>query len=81
MKDFVGDACSAIASKVRGEVAGINFEQFHKLSARHIRKAIFGLDKDGKILDKFVFTNNNLIVTNVDIQRVEPVDEKTKQSL
>ena len=26
VKDFVGDACSAIASKVRGEVASINFE-------------------------------------------------------
>jgi len=77
----VGDACSAIASKVRGEVAALSFEQFHKLSARHIRKAIFGLDKDGKINDKIVFANNNLHVTNVDIQIVEPVDEKTKQSL
>ena len=28
-----------------------------------------------------MFANNNLIVTNVDIQRVEPVDEKTKQQL
>jgi major vault protein len=78
VKDFVGDACSAIASKVRGEVATLNFENFHKLSARHIRKAIFGLDKDGKINDEIVFKNNNLHVTNVDIQRVEPVDEKTK---
>ena len=49
VKDFVGDACSAIASKVRGEVASLNFETFHKLSARHIRKAIFGLDKEGKV--------------------------------
>ena len=81
MKDFVGDACSAIASKVRGEVAALNFENFHKLSARHIRKAIFGLDKEGKVQDRIIFNNNNLHVTNVDIQRVEPVDEKTKQSL
>lgn len=81
VKDFVGDACSAIASKVRGEVASLNFETFHKLSARHIRKAIFGLDKDGKVQDRIMFANNNLHVTNVDIQIVEPVDEKTKQSL
>jgi major vault protein len=67
VKDFVGDACSAIASKVRGLVAGINFEQFHKLSARHIRKAIFGLDANGKIQDTLEFVNNNLIITNVDI--------------
>ena len=81
VKDFVGDACSAIASRVRGEVAGISFEQFHQLSARHIRKAIFGLDESGKVNDKFYFNSNNLVVTNVDIQKVEPVDEKTKQSL
>jgi major vault protein len=81
VKDFVGDACSAIASKVRGEVASLTFETFHKLSARHIRKAIFGLDKDGKVQDRIIFANNSLHVTNVDIQIVEPVDEKTKQSL
>jgi hypothetical protein len=49
VKDFVGDACSAIASKVRGEVASLTFENFHKGSARHIRAAIFGLDKEGKV--------------------------------
>jgi major vault protein len=81
VKDFVGDACSAIASKVRGEVAALNFEAFHKHSARYIRKAIFGLDKDGKVIDNLIFHNNDLYVTNVDIQIVEPVDEKTKQSL
>jgi len=67
VKDFVGDACSAIASKVRGEVASISFEQFHKNSAAVIRRAIFGIDERGKIVDELVFTNNSLIVTNVDI--------------
>lgn len=81
VRDFVGDACGAIASKVRGQVAGIKFEEFHKLSARHIRKAIFGLNEDGKIGDELLFKNNGLCVTNVDIQRVEPVDIRTKQSL
>lgn len=81
VRDFVGDACSAIASKVRGEVAGLEFEKFHKESARMIRKAIFDLDADKKVKDNFIFTNNNLVVTNVDIQRVEPVDASTKESL
>jgi major vault protein len=67
VKDFVGDACSAIASKVRGEVASLTFENFHKLSARHIRAAIFGLDKDNKVQERIVFPNNSLHVTNVDI--------------
>lgn len=81
VRDFVGDACGAIASKVRGQVAGIKFEEFHKLSARYIRKAIFGQNAEGKINDELLFTNNGLCVTNVDIQRVEPVDPRTKESL
>ena len=29
--DFVGDACKAIASRVRGAVAGVKFDDFHKV--------------------------------------------------
>ena len=29
--DFVGDACKAIASRVRGAVAGVAFDDFHKV--------------------------------------------------
>jgi len=32
--DFVGDACKAIASRVRGAVAGHSFDEFHKHSAK-----------------------------------------------
>jgi major vault protein len=31
--DFVGDSCKAIASRVRGAVAGVVFDDFHKVSA------------------------------------------------
>ena len=30
--DFVGDACKAVASRVRGAVAGVQFDDFHKVS-------------------------------------------------
>ena len=30
--DFVGDACKAIASRVRGAVASVAFDDFHKVS-------------------------------------------------
>lgn len=30
--DFVGDACKAIASRIRGAVAGVAFDDFHKVS-------------------------------------------------
>jgi major vault protein len=75
--DFVGDACKAIAARVRGAVAAVSFELFHKTSAKLIREAVFG----GVENNKFVFKSNNLVISNVDIQSVEPVDQKTRDSL
>jgi major vault protein len=79
--DFVGDACKAIASRVRGIVAAHSFDNFHKGSAQIIREAVFGTDKDGKPRNRFVFTANNLVITNIDIQSVEPVDSRTRDAL
>ncbi|HEY9703672.1 MAG TPA: colicin uptake protein, partial [Allocoleopsis sp.] len=79
--DFVGDACKAIASRVRGAVAGEKFDEFHRNSARIIRQAVFGIDAEGHIKEEFRFKANNLVITNIDIQSVEPVDEKTLESL
>ena len=56
-----------MAAKVRAAVAGSTFEVFHKTSARIIRKAIFGLDEEGHINDKFCFPNTGLSIINVDI--------------
>lgn len=82
VKDFVGDSCKALASKVRGSAASITFEEFHKNSARIIRKAVFGENEETKkINDSLTFSANNLCITNVDIQSVEPVDERTRESL
>lgn len=79
--DFVGDACKAIASRVRGAVAAVPFDDFHRNSARIIRSAVFGVTDDGKILDAFHFPANGLVITNIDIQSVEPVDQRTRDSL
>merc|ERR1719199_1366014 len=80
VRDFVGDACKALASRVRGAVAAETFDNFHKHSARIIRGSVFGL-KDGKVGDRLKFNANNLVITNVDIQSVEPVDKSTRESL
>ncbi|XP_078680378.1 major vault protein-like isoform X5 [Branchiostoma floridae x Branchiostoma belcheri] len=79
--DFVGDACKAVASRVRGAVAGVQFDDFHKNSARIIRASVFGLDENNKVRDVFQFPQNNLVITSVDIQSVEPVDQRTRDSL
>jgi len=78
--DFVGDACKAIASRVRGAVARTTFDNFHKHSADLIREAVFG--KEGtEVRNRFIFQQNNLVITNIDIQSVEPVDSRTRDAL
>lgn len=89
--DFVGDACKAIASRVRGAVASVTFDDFHKNSARIIRTAVFGFETseakgpDGMALprprDRAVFPQNGLVVSSVDVQSVEPVDQRTRDAL
>lgn len=79
--DFIGDFCKAIASRVRGSVAQQNFDHFHKRSAELIRQAVFGNDENGAPRSSRVFQPNNLVVTGIDIQSVEPVDSRTRDAL
>lgn len=87
--DFVGDACKAIASRVRGAVASVTFDDFHKNSARIIRTAVFGFEtpevKGPESIpqprDQAVFPQNGLVVSSVDVQSVEPVDQRTRDAL
>ncbi|KAM4698036.1 major vault protein isoform 1-T2 [Rhinophrynus dorsalis] len=79
--DFVGDACKAIASRIRGAVASVQFDDFHKNSNRIICSAVFGFDDAMKIRTFFKFPQNNLVITSVDIQSVEPVDQRTRDAL
>ncbi|XP_001368214.2 major vault protein [Monodelphis domestica] len=89
--DFVGDACKAIASRVRGAVASVTFDDFHKNSARIIRMSVFGFEEraekgpGGAALppprDRAFFPQNGLVVSSVDVQSVEPVDQRTRDAL
>lgn len=81
VRDFTGDACKAMGSRVRGAVSGVTFDVFHKNSIKIIRASVFGMNKDGKVGDRFHFDSNNLVITNIDVQSVEPVDSETRTSL
>jgi major vault protein len=76
--DFVGDACKAISSRVRGSVAAESFDAFHRNSTSIIRRAVFGKAED---YEPLVFPSNGLVITSVDIQGVDPVDPKTREAL
>ncbi|KNC56433.1 major vault protein [Thecamonas trahens ATCC 50062] len=80
--DFVGDGCKAIASRVRGVVASIPFDQFHRNSAAIIAEAVFGIEPtSGNLRTELRLPNNNLVIDAVDVQTVEPVDKSTRDSL
>jgi len=81
VRDFVGDTCKAIASRVRGAVAAQTFDYFHKHSAEIIKHAVFGKKEDGESGERLLFSANLLSVTNVDIQSVEPVEQRTRDAL
>lgn len=74
VKDFVGDACKSIASRVRGAVSATTFEEFHHHSSVKIKEAVFGKDKDGNIRTEMIFPTNNLVITSVDIKNMEVTD-------
>ncbi len=50
-------------------------------SAKIIRASVFGLDERGKVKGRFVFPSNSLVITSIDIQSVEPVDQRTRDAL
>ncbi|XP_041633609.1 major vault protein [Cheilinus undulatus] len=79
--DFVGDACKAIASRVRGAVASVQFDDFHKNSNRIICSAVFGFDEKLAVRPSLCFNQNKLVISSVDIQSVEPVDQRTRDAL
>ncbi|XP_058627946.1 major vault protein isoform X2 [Onychostoma macrolepis] len=79
--DFVGDACKAIASRIRGAVASVQFDDFHKNSIRIICSAVFGFDEKMAVRSSLRFNQNGLVISSVDIQSVEPVDQRTRDAL
>lgn len=81
VKDFVGDCCKSIASRIRGIVSSVSFDDFHRESSNIVQIGVFGKDSLGKLKRPLVFKSNNLHITNVDIQSQEPVDKKTREIL
>jgi major vault protein len=80
VRDCIGELCSLMASRVRGAVAEMTLSQFHKNSARTIRIAVMG-EENSRIKDKYLFENNLLAISNVDIKNISTKDESTKEKL
>jgi len=81
IKDFIGDCCKSIASRIRGSVSGVKFEDFHKDSSNIVQTGVFGVNAEGKLKKPLVFKSNKLVITNVDISSQEPIDKKMRDIL
>ncbi|KAJ8315004.1 hypothetical protein KUTeg_007154 [Tegillarca granosa] len=79
--DFIGFACRQIGGKIRGTIAQIPFDEFHRNSAQIIQMAVFGMDEDENLNESLKFETNNLVISSVDIQSIEPSDVKMRDSL
>ncbi|KAK0051986.1 major vault protein, partial [Biomphalaria pfeifferi] len=79
--DFIGFACRQIGSRIRASVALTSFDSFHRYSAKIINTAVFGNDSQGNPATVLKFDVNNLVVSSIDIQSIEPVDVKMRDSL
>lgn len=47
--------------KIRGTIAQIPFDEFHRNSAQIIKMSVFGMDKDGNLNQWLKFDANNLV--------------------
>jgi len=77
VRDFIGDMCSNLASKIRSYIATIKFEDFHKNSDLYIKKSVFG-EKEGVLQESTSFADCNLLINNVDIKSITPCDPNTR---
>ena len=81
LPDFIGFTSRHIASRIRASVSQIRFDSFHKHSAAIVGRSVFGVDAEGNIGDYYKFPANNLVITNIDIRNIEPVDKHMRDSL
>ena len=81
VNDFIGYVCENLASRIRQVAAENEFETFHKNASVLIRRAIFGMDDEGRARKDRLFSENQLRIIDIDIKDIAPVDEKTALKL
>lgn len=62
-------------------VAMSNWNRCPQNSNRLICAAVFGFDGEGTLRTSLRFSPNGLVISSIDIQSVEPVDQRTRDAL
>ena len=75
--DFIGYMCQEIASLIRNTMSEIHFCDFKKSPSMIIKSAVFET-VDIHSTKERRFDLNNLVVTDIDVESIEPSDPKTQ---
>ena len=79
IRDYVGNACKAMSSRIRGFTSGKTFDDFHKNSHSIIKNSALKRDKDNNIIP-FMFSNNFCIM-DINSSGYTPVIKETEELL
>lgn len=75
--DFIGFVARQLASRIRITVAQTAFDEFHRHSAAILKTAVFGGEENNTV----TFEENNLVISDLDVQEIAPVDASMQELL
>mmetsp|Transcript_30536 Transcript_30536/g.29954 ORF Transcript_30536/g.29954 Transcript_30536/m.29954 type:complete len:92 (-) Transcript_30536:660-935(-) len=78
-RDYIGNACKAMLSRIRGVISNKTFDDFHKSSHTIIKSSILKAHKGS--ITPFKFPENNFYITDINSSGYRPVDKETDESL
>jgi len=74
--DYIGIACKTMASRIRGMVSQKTYNEFHLKNTPIVKDAIFGKGKN-----QLLFEQNNFVITQCDVKKIEPADADIRKKL
>jgi len=75
VSDFIGIACKTVASRIRGAVSQIQYNEFHHNYSSIVKSAVFG------DLSECFFPDNNFCLTECDVKSLEPFEANIREKL
>jgi len=73
--DYIGITCKTVASRIRGAVSSIAYNDFHSKNAAFVKNAIFGSKAE------CFFPENNFMLNQCDVKQIEPKDLDIRENL
>jgi len=72
ISDYIGIVCKTVASRIRGNISKISYNEFHIKNTSYVNSAIFGNNKE-------ICFGNNFVLTRVDVKSIKQSDPKIQK--